>query len=607
MNTDIPMSIKMGAKSFKAIKDLDEGKRIDESPIHELCDFIDYRLDCADFRMVTVLRVLYSYRGLLTPETLARQERTVLSFKYWMDEPGDDSMCYWSENHQILFFTCAYLAGRLFPDRRFTNSGLTGAELEKRFLPRIEAWLLHRFEHGFIEWHSNTYYEEDIPPLCLLIDFAEKALAAKATIVLDLFVADMAMHAHKGLFSVTSGRCYEEQKRNPLSQDTLEIVEFLFGPRYVKEFDYTRISSSLFLCRNYQVPEILKEIAGDGSTAIVKTSMGHELGEVKALAREKGEETAGYIQWAMEAFTNPEVIRRTLRMFRAYNMKANAFLKDFSMLDIPGLGFLLPLVSRILNPVQDGVAIQRANTYAYRTRDFILSTAQSHHPGAFGDQQHIWQATINERISVFTTHPGAPFYDDNARNFSPSYWVGNGVMPHAFQNENVVLAIYDTRGRKGFMERARVGFTHAHFPVPAFDEAFVEGRFAFGRSGPVKVALVGGNPLEPNPEDPSELIQRGRVTWWACELSAGDGSLAEFAERIRALPLSFDGKTLRYRNIALRYGKGATVDGVRADTDYRRLESPYGDFRRGDEKLEFNHKGRKLTLDFHNMIRIEEN
>ncbi len=84
-------------------------------------DFVDRRLDCADFVLHGILRLLYQFGGdpRLPGELLERARRTVLDFKYWPDEPGRDSMCTWTENHQILFAGAALLAGQLFPDQRF--------------------------------------------------------------------------------------------------------------------------------------------------------------------------------------------------------------------------------------------------------------------------------------------------------------------------------------------------------------------------------------------------------------------------------------------------------------------------------------------------------
>lgn len=56
--------IKMGAKSFKGILDLHQGYIIDEEQIFELNLFVNNRLDCADFRIVTIIRTHFCYRDL---------------------------------------------------------------------------------------------------------------------------------------------------------------------------------------------------------------------------------------------------------------------------------------------------------------------------------------------------------------------------------------------------------------------------------------------------------------------------------------------------------------------------------------------------------------
>ncbi|MGL1893002.1 MAG: hypothetical protein OCD02_15315 [Spirochaetaceae bacterium] len=606
MDEDIPMSLKMGAKSFKGIEDLAKGNKIDEKQILDICDFIDNRLDCADFRVISILRTLYSYQALLSKETITRMETTILGFKYWMDEPGDDSMCYWSENHQILFFTCGYLAGQLYKKSNFKNSNRSGLEMMEIFKPRIIAWLKQRFEHGFVEWHSNTYYEEDIPPLTLLIDFADdKNIQVKATMILDLFIADMAMHNFKGLFAVTSGRCYEEQKRGPLTQDTLQIAEFLFGQRYSTDFDYSRISANLILCKNYKLPSVIKDIALDEQETVIKTSMGHDLAELKDIRKEKGVETGSYLQWAMESFTNPEIIQNTLKMYRKYNMKSNIFLKDLGMLDMKILGPLLPTISRVLNPMLDGVAIQKVNSYTYKNRDFILSTAQNHYPGTFGDQQHIWQATINEKITIFTTHPGIAAFDDNARSFSPSYWVGNAKMPHSIQHENINMSIYKVDQRKGFMEKERQHFTHAHFPTGEFDKFVIEDNYIFGTVDNVKVALIGKEKLSINPEDPSDILQHGKVTYWICELSNSVETFEEFMLRIKSIDIKFNNLKLSYKDLELTWKGDFKVNNKVIDTNYNRVESIYGNSKRCDQDIEIAFNGKKLLLNFNKNNRVE--
>ena len=62
------------------------------------------------------------------PFSFSRARQTALNFKYFPDEPGIDSLCTWTENHYILFTSAAYLAGQLYPDEVFTNSGETGKQ-----------------------------------------------------------------------------------------------------------------------------------------------------------------------------------------------------------------------------------------------------------------------------------------------------------------------------------------------------------------------------------------------------------------------------------------------------------------------------------------------
>ena len=67
----------------------------------------------------------------------------------------DDSMCHWSENHQILFAATEYLVGITWPDAIFAdgNSGEKHVELAKE---RINAWMEQRYNYGFNEYYSNN-------------------------------------------------------------------------------------------------------------------------------------------------------------------------------------------------------------------------------------------------------------------------------------------------------------------------------------------------------------------------------------------------------------------------------------------------------------------
>ena len=255
MDRDITMAVKMNSSCFPDIRKLADGKPADEEQIRGLLRFIDSRLDCADFRLVCVLRSLYDFAHLISGDTLSLMKRSVLSFKYWMDEPGEDSMCAWSENHQLIFAACEYLAGQLYPDDVFANNGQTGREHMEKAKKRLLYWFDTRFHLGFVEWHSNTYYEEDVAPLSLLIDCCEDPQIVKgAEMLLDLLLLDMAHHSFQGFFCASSGRCYEAQKKDPRRQDVADIMAKAFGLPRDKDYDYTRLSTDFILNRRYQVP-----------------------------------------------------------------------------------------------------------------------------------------------------------------------------------------------------------------------------------------------------------------------------------------------------------------------------------------------------------------
>ncbi len=105
--------------------------------------------------MLGIVRMLYQFRKsrLLDRKLVTRAERTLLSFKYWPDEPGIDSMCTWTENHQIMFAANEYLAGQLFPERAFEGSRPPGVEAgaHRGDPPRMEM----RYP-PIRKWHSNV-------------------------------------------------------------------------------------------------------------------------------------------------------------------------------------------------------------------------------------------------------------------------------------------------------------------------------------------------------------------------------------------------------------------------------------------------------------------
>ncbi len=332
--------------------------------------------------------------------------------------------------------------------------------------------------------------------------------------------------------------------------------------------------------------------------------MGLSLKEVSKELGMEDMDVAGAYLWQMEAFTNVESINMTMDMFNAYNMHNNVFLKDLKMINykiLRRLG-LLPLLVKILNPSTQGVAIQRSNNYTYKTADYMLSTSMRYHPGEFGDQQHIWHAALPNNINVFTTHPGAPMFDDNARNFSPDYWVGNGILPDSIQEKSIHISTYKLDQRKGFLERNRQFFTHAYFPRDKFDEVRFLDKRVFARIDNTYIQLIGSQPIEV--VNGEELIQRGKFTVWVCELetSKNAGSFADYINEAMRYDLQVSGSLCNYKNISLKYKGDYRVNEELVNTQYQRLESPYARVERKPKEINLSYGDHSYSLVFNEAI-----
>ncbi len=370
---------------------------------------------------------------------------------------------------------------------------------------------------------------------------------------------------------------------------------------------------NFIMIENYEVPEVIRAIGMDTSDAVIKESTGLDLSELKDMDLIGQDTNQIMMQWGMEAFTNPEIISNTMKYISANDMLSNEFLNDFKLINIGFLKFsgLLPAISRLLNPVTDGVAIQRANTYTYRTDDYLLATAQRHHAGEFADQQHVWTATLGYEFSVFTTHPAKPL-GEGALSGSPNYWVGSGRFPDSAQDENVNLTIYSIEDEKGFMEDDLVFFTHAYFPTELFDRTIIEGNYAFGEYRNTYIVLIGKNELNLQEGTTDDLLQDGAVTYWICELSTKDKypTLEEFAEYIKANEVTFDDDTLHLsytsggKKMELTFGGDFLINSQAVDTDYSRFDSPYSQAQREPDTILIEFDGKSLYLDFDSLERI---
>ena len=76
-----------------------------------------------------------------------------------------------------------------------------------------------------------------------------------------------------------------------------------------------------------------------------------------------------------------------------------------------------------------------------------MYTVQRHHPGTYGDQQHVFGMNIADHFSILHLHPAL---EKDVKHQSPNYWVGYGHFPHSVQDENVNLSITASRTKSHY-------------------------------------------------------------------------------------------------------------------------------------------------------------
>lgn len=246
----------------------------------------------------------------------------------------------------------------------------------------------------------------------------------------------------------------------------------------------------------------------------------------------------------------------------------------------------------------DRFALSEANIETYRTKDYMLSCALDYRKGAPGYQQHIWQATLGNKALVYTNHPGGK----NLR-WSPNYWAGNEILPRAVQSKNVVICIYNIPVNQ------KNDFSHAYFPVKAFDEVHISGSWIFGRKEDGYVALYSRNTADLRADDRGEvcdLLAKGRQNIWICETGSKSqwGSFSKFIEAISAASVHDNGLDISYESPsegAISYGWDSPfyVKGKEMLLRWQyRYDNPYCKALFNSTCIEIEKDGEKIILDY---------
>lgn len=397
---------------------------------------IQRRADCSDFYMAALLRHIRCYG--LPQQMKDRAKEAILHYRYWMTENGSDGMCFWSENHSLLFFIDAYMAGQLFPEDTFLRSGRTGLEQSRWALSCIRQWLRDVVEYGFDEFLSADYMCVTMGALLNVVDFAPEEESAQASALLDRLFHSFACHCFQGEIIAPQGRIYRSVLY-PYTQNAQALMYLLDPdcPMALSEW------LSFLLTSKYQLPR-----------------------EEKKWFRENLDMAYSSSNARIHLYKTQDYILTSVQSPRT-----------------DGGSMWSPVPQEILEDTSlDTLVIRNKamNECFHGTSHF--------QPGVYGYQQHMCYAALDREAVVFVNHPGET---SDLSSMRPGYWYGNGLMPAMKQEKNFLGFIYQLN------DRHPVDFIHFFFPQCKFDAWSYDGSWLFASKGTSYLGIWCSAPLVP--------------------------------------------------------------------------------------------------------------
>jgi hypothetical protein len=192
---------------------------------------ITSRADCADFEAVGLVHILNRFPEKMWEKGLRDEvKNALLSFKYWIEQPGLDAMCYFTENHQFVWHTAEHLIGTFFEKENFSNANLNGSEHSEHGREMALEWLKRKLEGGFSEYDSNAYLAIDTLALVSLIEYSpNKEIRQYSEALLDKLMLSLASNSWRGIHGAAHGRSYTTTLRSSRFEETAPIMWALWG------------------------------------------------------------------------------------------------------------------------------------------------------------------------------------------------------------------------------------------------------------------------------------------------------------------------------------------------------------------------------------------
>ena len=232
--------------------------------LRQSLSMIDQRADCADFEAVGLITLIHALQDddVWPSGSQADVRRALLGFKYWIDQPGLDAMCYFTENHQLVYHVAELLAGELFAAERFDNTGWTGARHAEHGRAMAMEWIGRKLQGGFSEFDSNAYLAIDSLALVSLVEFsADREVAGAAEALLHKLLFTLAANSWHGIHAAAHGRSYAQTLRSSRFEETAPIGWAMWGTGALNRAVLP--ATSLARARRYRLPDVVRAVAND--------------------------------------------------------------------------------------------------------------------------------------------------------------------------------------------------------------------------------------------------------------------------------------------------------------------------------------------------------
>lgn len=550
-------------------------------------DYVNKRYDCSDFYVIQLIKLKFIAQDLLDKYPVINQKlkTCLLNFKFWITDHGNDSMCYYSENHQMCFIACEYLIGQMYPNEIFSIDNKDGLEHQKRALERFNYWMELRNKYSYSEYYSSNYMPITLSALALLYQYANNdEINSKCKKEIHVILKFFATTSFEETFINASGRDYSRNVMNCSYSEphSKTVINAVFGDTLFALNNFKSSEAIFVACylkdKSLHISEEIKNLYY-ADEVITKRKFSLSVSDYKKEGLLNNETKSLMMRLGMGAVTNPEIINLSIKLLKKNKqLYQNDFLAWLRYYYSPLLYKfrLMNKLSSKFNFYNNRMALEESNVYTYRNKYFKMSTNQGYKMNSLGSQQNTMVVTLPRGITIYTTHPlvenNNPKFDYNN---TPSYFASYSFAPFAVQEKNVAILLYDIPKRShSFMYRNNfmgyffktLNYTHTFFPTELFDEYSIEGRYAFARVNDSYIALIAKNKLSlrKNSEyvmkttqgmlkdinKSFDLVQPGHRSYWIYELSSKNiESYDEFKKRIKDNKIIYDGINIEYYSI----------------------------------------------------------